>query len=177
MPGRCLPWIAPKARIASGEELLSQLEKTPVILPKKRDYFIETRENQYVRAHGRAGLDVLREVLGRRAPEYLPAFERSMQRTAGHCFNMFVMRRDLCDAYCAWLFGILFEVECVMRETMPGQITPRLFGFISERMIDCWVETNGLAYSELPVVSMEKTDWPKKIAAFLKRKFGRGEQK
>ena len=29
----------------------------------------------------------------------------------GHRFNMFIMRRDLLDAYCEWLFDILFELE------------------------------------------------------------------
>lgn len=171
-PRRCLPWKKPRARIATGEELFQYLEKTPVLLPKKRNYFIESREDQYVHAHGCAGIDVLRYVIKRRTPEYLPAFEHSMQRTSGHCFNIFVMRRDLCDAYCQWMFDTLFEVEAEMRQAMPQEITPRLFGFISERMLDCWLETNGYAYKELPVVNMERQNWLKKGTAFLMRKYG-----
>lgn len=176
-PGRNFPWIARRERIATGEELLRYLEKTPVILPKKRDYVIESREEQYVHAHGRAGLDALRAVMKRRTPQYLPAFERSMKRTAGHCFNIFVMRRDLCDAYCQWLFDTLFEVEETMRAAAPQEITPRLFGFLSERMLDCWLETHGHAYMELPVVHLEGQNWLKKGAAFLKRKYGPAERK
>ena len=172
IPGRCLPWIGLRERIASGEELRSYLEKVPVILPKKRNYFIENRENQYIRAHGRAGLDALRAVMKKRSPEYLPAFDRSMRRTSGHCFNIFIMRRDLCDAYCQWMFSTLFEVEQMMRETMPQEVTPRLMGFISERMLDCWLETNEYVYKELPVINMEPQNWLKKGAAFLMRKFG-----
>lgn len=168
-PGRCLPWKAPKERIATGEELKACLKKAPIVLPKKRDYFIENREDQYVHAHGRAGMDMLRAALKRRSPEYLPAFDRSMRRTSGHCFNIFVMRRDLCDAYCEWLFGMLFDIEHEMRRTMPQEITPRLFGFISERMLDCWIETNGYSYVELPVVNMETVNWAQKGTAFLKR--------
>lgn len=170
-PSRCLPWKPRIERIATGEELLDYLRKTPILLPKKRDYFIESREAQYVHAHGRAGLDVLRHVLAQKAPEYLPAFETSMKRTSGHCFNIFVMRRDLADAYCQWMFDILFEVEREMRRSMPQEITPRLFGFISERMMDCWLETNGYVYKELPVVNMERQNWLKKGTEFLKRKW------
>ena len=171
-PMRCLPWVKRWDRIASGDELRAYLEKTPIILPGKRDYFIENREQQYIHAHGRAGLDVLRAVMKSRSPEYLAAFDRSMKRTSGHCFNIFIMRRDLCDAYCQWLFDTLFEVERVMRETMEQEVTPRLFGFISERMLDCWIETNGYAYRELPVINLEPQNWLKKGAAFLKRKYG-----
>ncbi len=171
MPRRCLPGCAPKERIATGEELCALLEKSPIILPKKRNYYIENREDQYVNAHGCAGIDVLRCVMQERTPQYLPAFEASMSRTSGHCFNIFVMRRDICDAYCQWMFDTLFEVERVMRESMPQEIAPRLFGFISERMLDCWLETNGYTYIELPVVNMEKTNWLKKGGAFLKRKY------
>lgn len=170
-PGRCVPWKTRRERIATGEELQRYLEKTPIILPKKRHYFIESREEQYIHAHGRAGIDVLRAVLKARTPAYLPAFERSMSRSSGHCFNIFIMRRDLCDAYCQWMFDTLFEVERIMRETMPQEVKPRLFGFIAERMLDCWVETNGFACTELPVVNMEKQKWIGKIWRFIKRKY------
>lgn len=175
-PRRMPPWTEKTARIATGDELRAMLETTPVILPKKRDYFIESREEQFVHAHGRAGLSALRRVMARRCPQYLPAFERSMRATSGHCFNIFVMRRDLCDAYCAWMFELLFETEREMELYAPQEITPRLFGFISERMMDCWIETNGHRYIELPVINMERQNWLKKGAAFLKRKYGPGRK-
>lgn len=171
-PRRCVPWRTLRERIATGEELRRYLERTPVILPRRRNYWIESREEQYIHAHGRAGIDALRTVLERRTPEYLPAFERSMRRTSGHCFNIFIMRGDLCDAYCQWLFDTLFEVERLMRETMPQEVTPRLFGFIAERMLDCWLETQGYPYRELPVVNLESQNWLKKGSAFLMRKYG-----
>ncbi|MBP3657257.1 MAG: DUF4422 domain-containing protein [Clostridia bacterium] len=168
----CAPWAKPRARIAGGEELAALLERTPVILPRRRDYVIENRKNQYIRAHGREGYDALRETIAERAPAYLPAFDASMRRTAGHCFNMFIMRRDLADAYCTWMFDILFAAEERMRRDCPQAVTPRLMGFLSERLMDCYIETNGYAYAELPVVHMEGQNWPKKAAAFLARKFG-----
>ena len=50
-------------------------------------------------------------MIGEQCPDYLPAFDRVMGRTWGHMFNMFVMSADKCDAYCAWLFPILEELE------------------------------------------------------------------
>lgn len=170
-PARCRGNRPLKERIATGEEIAAYLQNTPVILPRKRDYFIENREDQYVHAHGRESLDMLRRVLKERCPQYLPALEKTLKRTSGHCFNIFVMRRDLADAYCAWMFDTLFEVEARMTRETPQAVVPRLFGFLSERMLDCWLETHGYDYTELPVVNMEKQNWPKKIAAFLRRKF------
>ena len=47
---------------------------------------------------------------------------------------------------------------------------PRIYGFLSERMLDCWLAKNGVAYQELPVYNTEPQHWGKKIYHFLKRK-------
>lgn len=171
-PSRHRPWIGRWAQIATGKELEQMLEERQILLPKKRNYVIESREDQFIHAHGKTAMDVLRLVMKERSAQYLPAFERTMRRTSGHIFNMFVMRRDLCDAYCTWLFDTLFEVEAFMRKNMPQEIKPRLFGYLAERMLDCWIETNGYSYTELPVVNIEKQNWLKKGTAFLIRRFG-----
>jgi len=154
---------------ASGAQLEKLLEVHPVLLPKKRHYWIETGESQYVHAHGTQSLQALKQVMAERAKPYLPAFEKSLQRTSGHRFNMFVMRRDLAERYCAWLFDLLFALQ----ERIGGTDTeiPRLYGFLSERMLDCWLETEGISFHELRVYSTEKTNWLRKGTAFVKRKF------
>ena len=154
-------------RAASGGELAQLLKTSPVILPKKRRYWIETGESHYVHAHGQASLDALRRVMQRHQPEYAAAFESTLRRTSGHRFNMFVMQRPLCDAYCDWLFGLLSALE----QEEPQVYFPRMYGFLSERMLDCWLEHNGVKYCELPVVHTEPQRWGRKIAGFLGRKF------
>ena len=142
------------------------LEEVPVILPKKRDYRIETGESQFVHAHGEESLKILREVLKDLYPEYLQAFNESMGRTKGHRFNMMIMRREQFEIYCEWLFGILDEVEKRM-VTMPD----RMAGYLAERLMDAWIETTGTAYREMSVYQTERTNWIKKGGKFLLRKF------
>ncbi|MDO4462472.1 MAG: DUF4422 domain-containing protein, partial [Bacteroidia bacterium] len=46
----------------------------------------------------------------------------------------------------------------------------RVFGFMSERLLDVWLLTNSHDYIEQNVSFMEKQNWIKKGFAFLKRK-------
>ena len=150
---------------AREETLQRLLNETPVILPEKRNYYIETGESQFVHAHGRESLDALRGALNDLYPAYLPAFDRSMGRTAGHRFNMMIMRRKELDAYCAWLFSILFETE--KRLNPPA---PRMMGYLAERLLDAWIETENMPYKELKVYRTEKENWLVKGGGFLLRK-------
>lgn len=162
-----------KSRVITGEELERELQQFDVLLPKPRNYWIETNYSQYAHAHHAADLDVTRQILAEKHPEYLAAFDKSMKRTTGHRFNMFVMKRDTLDAYCAWLFDVLFELEKRLDISEYNANDARVFGFVSERLLDPWLEANGIAYKELPYVFMEKQNWLIKGGNFLKRKLKR----
>ena len=47
----------------------------------------------------------------------------------------------------------------------------RVFGFVSERLLDAWLITNNISYEELDIVYMEHQNWLHKGTQFLKRKF------
>ena len=157
--------------IALESEIADVLREADVILPRKRNYFIETNRSQYVHAHHSVDLDETRRILEERYPDYVAAFDRSMESRSGHRFNMFVMRRDLADRYCKWLFDVLFELEQRLDISKYSVYDARVFGFVSERLLDVWIETNGIGFRELPVLNLESQHWPQKIANFLKRKF------
>lgn len=116
-------------------------------------------------------MDLVRSILEERYPEYVRAFDDVMERTAGHRFNMFIMRRDLLDHYCTWLFDVLDRAERQINLSEYDEYNKRVFGFLSERLLDVWVETNHISYTEMPVVFMESQHWLKKGMAFIERKF------
>lgn len=159
------------ARIAGAAALERALQKADLLLPQKRRYWIETNYSQYVHAHHKQDLDLTRQILARRCPQYLPAFDAVMRRTSGHRFNMFVMKRALLDRYCSWLFPLLFELEAQLDTSGYTPNDARVFGFVSERLLDVWVQANHVPYTELPVVFTERQNWLKKGGAFLLRKF------
>ena len=147
------------------------LENYDVILPKQRNYYIETTYNQYIHAHHRQDLDKTLEIIKEKYPQYAPAWDKVMNSTKGHRFNMFVMKKDLFDSYMDWMFDILFSLENVLDISDYSDYDKRVFGFVSERLLDIWLITNGVKYTELPVINMESQNWPKKIFNFLKRKY------
>lgn len=163
-----------QSRIASGADFASLLERFPLILPYPRRYYIETNYAQYVHAHHEQDLTLTREIISELCPNYLPYFDREMGKRVGHRFNMFVMRRDIFDEYCQWLFPLLAVLEKRLDISGYSEYDSRVFGFVAERLLDVWLGKNGVSYCELPVVFLERQNWLKKGGRFLLRKL-RGE--
>lgn len=168
----CTPGVKgdKKSRVLTGAQLEKLLEKGDVLLPKQRNYFIETNYSQYVHAHHAVDLDTTRSILKERHPEYIKAFDETMKQTKGHRFNMFIMKRDKFDAYCEWLFDVLFELEERLDISSYSENDARVFGFVSERLLDVWIQTNHIEHQDIPYVFMEEQNWLVKGANFLKRK-------
>lgn len=162
---------AKKQQILSRDDWEALLSKHPVIVADKRKYYIETNRSHYNHAHHREGLDLTEDVIRELYPEYLESFEKVCNRTWAHMFNMLVMRRDFYNQYCEWLFSILFELEKRLDISQYDQYEARVFGFVSELLLDVWLEKNNIKYKEQNVSFIEKQNWIKKGTNFLLRKF------
>ena len=158
-------------RILSEKEMRGLLRDNDIILPKKRKYYIESLYTHYAHTHYAEHLDCTREILEKKYPEYVSSFDLVMKRTYGHMFNMFIMSREKCDEYCRWLFDVLEELERKIDYKDYDPFQARLFGRVSELLMDVWIEKNGYAYREVPVINMEKINWKNKVFSFLKAKF------
>lgn len=152
-------------------EVESLLKQHDILLPKPRNYFIETNYSHYIHAHPAESMDQTKEIIRRLYPDYLPAFDVVMNRTKAHMFNMFIMKKELFHNYCDWLFRILFTLEEELDISSYDAYNQRIFGFVSELLLDVYLEKNKLPYKEINFLFMEKEHWFKKGLAFLKRKF------
>lgn len=172
-------WLGRRARdrfdrIIGGEELAQVLQKADVVVPNHRNYVIETVRSHYEHTLPAEHLDVTRDVIQERCPQYLAAFDKVMGGTKAHMFNMFIMRRDLLADYCDWLFPILFELEQRTDDSAYDAFNLRYPGRVSEMLLDVWLSEQlqqGVRMVELPVASPEPVDWPAKIMGFLNAKF------
>lgn len=158
-------------RIASGDEIRELLRKSDIILPRKRNYYIETMQSHYAHTLPEIHLVETRRILENRFLEYLPAFDHMMQSRSGHMFNMFIMSKEKLDEYCTWLFDILKELTERIDPSQYDAFNARFPGRVSELLLDVWLKTNGYPYEELPAVSTEPVDWWKKGTGFLMAKF------
>lgn len=158
-------------QILTKEEADKLLSQTDILVTKKRNYYIENIYDHYAHTLYVETLDKAKEVIDRKYPEYSTTFEKCMKRTHMHAFNMFVMKKEKLDAYCEWLFDILFEVEEELKDKKYDAFHARYPGRVSELLLDVWMEKNGYTYKEVPFVYTEKIDMVKKVTGFLKAKF------
>ena len=161
----------PFDRLVTGDELEPLLDQHQAVVAKRRNYYIETVYNHYSQTFDGGQFDICREILCELHPDYVEAWDELMQSRSAHIFNMFVMRSELFDAYCAWMFPILEELEKRVDTTGYDAFASRFVGRVSERLLDPWLKVNGIDYVELPVVSPEPVDWNAKIKGFLAAKF------
>lgn len=161
-----------RKQVLSSKDWESILKKTSIVVPGKRKYYVESNRSHYIHAHHAEGLEELERIIHEQYPEYVPAMKKVMNRTWAHMFNMFVMDKKHYDAYCEWMFAILAEIEKNVDISTYSAYEARIYGFVSELMLDIWLEKNQLAYSEQNVSFMEKQNWLKKGGKFLARKIG-----
>lgn len=157
--------------VLTNKEAESLLEHVDVILPKRRNYVIENVYQHYVHTHYPEPLLETEKIISESCPEYMPAFQTVMKGKKAHMFNMYIMKRELSDQYCAWLFPILEELESRVDISDYNAFQARVYGRISELLLDVWMIKNNVTYKEIPVMHMEKVHWFKKITKFLKSKF------
>lgn len=94
--------------------------------------------------HYEKDLATVRDVICEKYPNFSSAFDKVMAGDSGYFTNVFVLRRDLYNNYCEWLFDILFEVE--RRTDLTNYSTPakRVFGYLAERLFNVYLETINL---------------------------------
>ena len=160
------------------KEIEPFLGKIKLFVPKKRRYFIESLYNHYKHTHYIEQLDTAKQIMSEKYPDYIPYFNKVVKRTYGYMFNMMIMRRELLDEYCSWLFDILFELEKRMDTKDLSAFQSRFYGRISEIIFNVWLdkklstgELRPEEVKELPFIYVEKVNWREKGSAFLKAKF------
>lgn len=148
----------------------SILENADVILPKKRNYYIENLYSHYEHTMYVEPLDETRKIIEEKYPEYLEEFDKLHKRTSAHMFNMFIMKKEILNEYCTWLFDILFELEKRTDASKYDSFHARFYGRISELLLDVWINKNQIKYEEVKVMDMQKINWWKKGTSFLRAK-------
>lgn len=164
-----------KKTILTSSEVISLCSKHKLILPKKRRYYIESLNSHYANTHDISHLEETRRIITSLSPQYLVPFDKVIKRKSAHMFNMFIMKKDLFDSYCSWLFSILFQLEKHIDLDKLSTFDARLIGRVSELLLDVWIEKNGVQYKEVGLLEIGSKFFVKLknflAAKFLKRKY------
>lgn len=147
--------------------LQQRLREHDIVLARPVVYHVNAREQLLMESCSPEHFDCLREAVKELSPDYMEAFDAFFAGNRAAQYNMLFTRRELFDGYCQWLFPILFHMEDSVDLTGMDDYKKRLYGFLSERLLNVWALKNGLRVCYAPVVSTEYS--PRDHLTYLRR--------
>ena len=145
------------------------LDKYDIILPGK-SYFCDSLWDAYAIGHNCLDMKVVEDVISQIYPKYINAFKYIMKENNSYCpCNMLICTKSRFDDYCSWLFAIMTKVEQRIDISNYDCYQKRVFGFISERLLNVYVYHNRLNVCHRPIASMVEGKTP----SLTKQKFHR----
>lgn len=94
-------------------------------------------------------------------PQFVPAMNKYLYGKDIYCCNMFIMKHDLYDAYCEWLFHILQKHEAITDISGYAPVDRRVSGYLAERLCGVYLTylyEQGYKGHELQRVYFKDTD-------------------
>lgn len=105
-----------------------------------------TNYDNFAKAHSRKDLDLTAAAIKALYPLDYAVYEAVMQENKCCYGNLMVCKKELFDAYCAWLFPIFVEMGDKINVSSYDMYHKRLFGFLSEMLLYVWIKARGLKY-------------------------------
>ena len=127
-----------------------------IVVPKKQQLDMSVYQHWAHCHHLRDWLGIGRLIRANYS-EYLDAYYEVSESYELHLYNMFYMKKNILDEYCAWLFELLSEYENFIDLNDYSDYQARFFGFASERLFNIWLKKNKYILYEFDVVALEDT--------------------
>ncbi|WP_125719498.1 DUF4422 domain-containing protein [Flavobacterium ustbae] len=132
------------------KKIASILSNYDAILCIPYKFKTSTLTQNYCDDHRSEDWELTKEIIVKRHPEYKDSITKFLDEgITFHIGNMMICSKEKYDAYYSWLFPILFELESKI--TIPEDpYQARIFGFISERLINLYVYHNNFKIKGVP---------------------------
>lgn len=154
------------------QDIRELLQDCDILLPRQ-EYLRESAAQEFALHSGHAeDIALLRQAVETVDASVLPAYDRVMAGNRLHLCNMMIASREVFDEYCQWLFAVLFELEKHVDMTGYTSYEQRLYGFLSERLLNVWVAHRGLRVHCLKVKNTESS-WKSCLRMFARRQKNR----
>ena len=119
-----------------------------IILPKKTTSLFKNVYEDYAHWNYAKDLDLCKEAISHQCPEYIESFDKIMNGNSLYYYNMFIAPKEIISNYCEWVFPILEEVEKKVDMTGYDDYQKRIYGFLTERLFDVWIDRENLKVKE-----------------------------
>ncbi|MBB2175828.1 DUF4422 domain-containing protein [Gluconacetobacter johannae] len=158
----CLDESYIRANALTDEHVDTLVSAYDMILPKRwdvRQAGSRTMWDHYQKggAHRAADYDAAIRILTRKYPDYARFVAPVNADHSGYFTNIFVMRRDIFDEYCSWIFDILFDLEKEIDLASYSLQETRVFGYISEWLFNIFVMKYRSDHPDIKVRELERT--------------------
>ena len=142
-----------KHKILPEEKIIKYMKDVDIILPKKF-YFPRKVWNNYFEAGCGKEKDLiaLKKIIKSEYQEYFESFEKIMNSYSASYCNMFITTKNNFDRYSRWLFDILEKLEGVTDLSNYSKAEARIYGYISEILLNVWVDKNNLKIKHVGIV-------------------------
>ena len=148
-------WSESEKFFYTGQEMDEMLKKYDMIVGDRRYFAYGNIANHYARLHVGDDLECVRMAIHRLFDgEYSEAFDIAFSKNYLFPYNMFVAPKEIFDSYAEWLFRVLFELERDIDFKKYNDYQARVFGFLSERLLNVWIIKNNIAFKELPIIQI-----------------------
>ncbi len=94
-------------------------------------------------------------------PQYAEAVCKYNHSRWGYYTNIFIMRREVYNSYCCWLFDILFALEDELDISQYNTQEARVFGYLSEWLLGIFI-TYQIMLGELKIGELQRSIWVKR---------------
>lgn len=137
------------------EKLILQYD---MILPKGEDMYLAVDEHYSTAPfHHQEDLELTKQIIRRIYPELVPAMDEYLSGTICYFGNIFIMRKQIFQDYCSWLFTILEEFDALSNTVRYTRQEQRVDGYLGERLLGIYYtgHKNEWRSLELPRVHIE----------------------
>ncbi len=106
--------------------------------PPFKDNKIISVKKLYKISHRLSDLKTTLKIIKDKYPDYYQTAKEYINSKKSSYFNMVIMKKEIFNDYCQWLFDILFEAE--KRIKIPSDpYQSRVFGFLGERLLNVYI--------------------------------------
>ena len=102
-------------------------------------------------------IGTIRKYIAFRQPDYLAAYDRVTDSFGVFCYEIFITRREIFNAYCEWLFSFIIDAtkEILATTEIASSDDPRIYraiSFTAEHLMTVWLIKNRLKIKTLPIM-------------------------